>query len=69
MKEASIGRVIGIQNCANSLSGVAAALLTGWLKEWTGGYVAPMVMILVVLLVGIWAYAVLAREEYAPKAL
>lgn len=68
MKEASIGRVIGIQNCANSLSGVAAALLTGWLKEWTGGYLAPMVMILVVLMIGIWAYAFLAREEYAPKA-
>ncbi|MBI1358428.1 MAG: MFS transporter [Acidobacteria bacterium] len=68
MREAPIGRVIGIQNCANSLSGVAAALITGWLKEFTGGYLAPMVMILVVLLVGIWAYAMLAREEYAPHA-
>ena len=67
MKEASIGRVIGIQNCANNLSGIAAAIITGWLKETTGGYRAPMIMIVVVLLVGIWAYTFLARPEYAPK--
>jgi MFS family permease len=67
MKEASIGRVIGIQNCANSLSGVAAALITGWLKDITGGYVAPMVMIVVVLVIGIWAYTFLAKPEYAPR--
>jgi hypothetical protein len=67
MKEASIGRVIGIQNCANSLSGVAAALITGWLKDITGGYVAPMVMIVVVLVIGIWAYTFLAKPEYAPQ--
>ncbi len=62
----SIGRVIGIQNCANSLSGIAAALLTGWLKEATGGFHAPFIAILVFLLIGVLAYHFLAREEFKP---
>ncbi|MEO7650907.1 MAG: MFS transporter [Bryobacteraceae bacterium] len=62
----SIGRVIGIQNCANSLSGIAASILTGWLKETTGSFEAPFVAILVFLLIGVAAYHFLAREEFKP---
>jgi ACS family D-galactonate transporter-like MFS transporter len=62
----SIGRVIGIQNCANNLSGIAASILTGWLKETTGSFEAPFVAILVFLLIGVAAYKFLAREEFKP---
>jgi MFS family permease len=59
----AIGRVIGVQNCASNLSGIAAAILTGWLKQLTGGYGASGVAILVVLLIGLASYGLLVREE------
>jgi len=46
----AMGRIAGIQNCASNLGGVAAPILTGWLKERSGGYEAPMQAIWVVLL-------------------
>ncbi|MEP7367327.1 MAG: MFS transporter, partial [Acidobacteriota bacterium] len=64
----SIGRVIGIQNCANSVSGIVASILTGWLKEVTGSYEAPMVAMVVFLLIGVVAYRTLAQERYRPVA-
>lgn len=64
----SIGRVIGIQNCANSLSGIAASILTGWLKEITGNFEAPMIAMVVFLLIGVAAYQKLAQERYMPAA-
>src|SRR5258708_5341994 len=39
---AAIGRISGAQNCASNVSGVVAPLLTGWLKQATGSYIAPM---------------------------
>ncbi|MGA2271473.1 MAG: MFS transporter [Bryobacteraceae bacterium] len=63
---AAIGRVVGLQNTAANLSGVAAPLITGWLKHRTGGYAAPMHAIWVILLIGIVSYIVLVRREYAP---
>lgn len=60
----SIGRVIGIQNCANSLSGIVASILTGWLKETTGSFKAPFVAILVFLLIGATAYHFLVRGTF-----
>jgi MFS transporter, ACS family, D-galactonate transporter len=68
MPKKSIGRVIGIQNCANSLSGVAASILTGWLKTATGSYEAPMIAIVVFLMIGVVAYFALARERFSPEA-
>jgi sugar phosphate permease len=59
----AIGRIIGVQNCASNLSGIAAAILTGWLKQLTGGYGASGVAILVVLLIGLASYGLLVREE------
>jgi MFS family permease len=64
---AAIGRITGVQNCACSLAGIAAPILTGWLLQKTGVYEAPMTAILVVMLVGILSYLLLIREEYAPK--
>ncbi len=63
----AIGRIVGIQNCAANLPGIAAPLLTGWLKEKTGSYDAPMLAILFFLILGIAAYVFLVREKYAPK--
>ena len=68
MPKRSIGKVTGIQNCANNLSGIAAAVLTGWLKQITGSYEAPMLAILVFLLIGVAAYYALARERFAKIA-
>lgn len=63
---AAIGRMTGVQNCAASLAGIAAPILTGWLKQRTGSYEAPMNAIWVVLVVGIFSYVMMVREKYAP---
>jgi ACS family D-galactonate transporter-like MFS transporter len=63
---AAIGRIVGVQNCASNLSGIVAPILTGWLKQATGSYEAPMQAIWVVLLMGVAAYVFLVREKYAP---
>jgi len=65
---AAIGRISGIQNCACSLAGIAAPILTGWLLQETGTYLAPMLMIVAVLVIGILAYGLLVREKFAPVA-
>lgn len=64
---AGVGRIVGIQNFAVNLSGVAAPLATGWLKKTTGSYDAPMQAIWVLLLIALGCYAFLVRREYAPK--
>jgi predicted MFS family arabinose efflux permease len=64
---AAIGRISGIQNCACSVAGIAAPILTGWLLQKTGSYEAPMMAVLVVLLGGVFSYLFMIREEYAPK--
>jgi MFS family permease len=65
---ASIGRVSGIQNCAASLAGIVAPLVTGWLKQQTGSYQAPMQAIWFFLILGVISYLFLVREKYAPIA-
>jgi MFS family permease len=57
----AMGRIAGIQNCASNLGGVAAPILTGWFKERSGGYEAPMQAIWIVLLVGIASYLFLVK--------
>jgi MFS family permease len=64
----AIGRIVGIQNCAANLPGIVAPILTGWLKQATGKYDAPMQAIWFFLLLGVAAYVFLVREEYAPRA-
>jgi MFS family permease len=64
----SIGRITGAQNCAASIAGIVAPILSGWLKQKTGGYAAPMNAIWIVLVIGILAYALLVREKYAVDA-
>lgn len=63
----AVGRIIGLQNCAGSIPGIVAPLLTGWLKQASGGYEAPMQAIWLFLILGIASYALLVRREYAPQ--
>ena len=64
----AIGRVSGVQNCSASVAGIVAPVLTGWLKQTTGNYEAPMQAIWFFLVAGILAYLVMVREKYAPMA-
>jgi len=57
------GRVAGIQNTALNLAGIVAPIITGWLKQVTGSYAAPMQTIWVFLIIGVAAYLFLARES------
>jgi len=59
----SIGRVTGLQNFASNLSGIIAPVLTGWLKERTGSYDAPMLTVACVLAAGFFAYLFLVKRE------
>jgi len=64
----AIGRMSGVQNCAASLAGIVAPILTGWLKQRTGSYEAPMQTIWFFLVTGILSYLLMVNEKYAPKA-
>ena len=64
----AIGRVSGVQNCSASVAGIVAPILTGWLKQASGNYEAPMQAIWFFLVLGVLAYLVLVREKYAPGA-
>jgi MFS family permease len=62
----AIGRIVGVQNCAANLPGIVAPILTGWLKEATGKYDAPMQAIWFFLILGVAAYLFLVKKQYAP---
>ena len=63
----AIGRVSGVQNCAASVAGIVAPLFTGWLKQRTGSYLAPMSACFVFLIAGVLAYTFMVKERYAPR--
>lgn len=65
MPGAAIGRIAGVQNFASNLSGVVAPMLTGWLKQTTGTYEAPMQAIWFFMVLGIASYSLLVRRKYA----
>jgi MFS family permease len=62
-----IGLVTGVQQLATSLAGGVAASLSGWLLRISGSYDLPMLVILVFLLIGAAATAILFRPEWAPR--
>jgi MFS family permease len=66
MPGGTIGRIVGIQNCAASLPGIVAPIITGWLVQRTGDYRAPMQAIWCFLILGIAAYVFLVRSKYSP---
>lgn len=63
----AIGLVTGVQQVATSLAGGVAASLSGWLLHVSGSYDLPIMVILVFLLIGALATALLFRPEWAPK--
>lgn len=65
---AAVGRIVGVQNCAANLPGIVAPIMTGWLKQTTGSYEAPMQAIWVFLILGVAAYVFLVREKYVPRS-
>jgi ACS family D-galactonate transporter-like MFS transporter len=64
---AGVGRIVGVQNFAANLPGIVAPLFTGWLKQRTGGYEAPMAAAAAFLVLGVLSYRFLVRREYAPR--
>jgi len=64
----AIGRIVGVQNFAANLAGIVSPIVTGWLKQVTGAYDAPMKAIWVVLVIGVCSYLFLVRRRYAPMA-
>ncbi len=66
MPGAPAARLAAVQNMAANVPGIVAPILTGWLKQATGGYEAAFVANLVFLLLGIGSYAFLVRREYSP---
>lgn len=69
VSRSAAGRVAGLQNTALNLAGIVAPILTGWLKQATGNYTAPMQAIWIVLLAGVGAYVVLVRRSAADSIL
>jgi MFS family permease len=65
MPRSMAGRVGGAQNMALTVAGIVAPIATGWLKQISGGYAAPMALIGVLLLIGIGAYVFLVRPPQA----
>jgi MFS transporter, ACS family, D-galactonate transporter len=61
-------RLAAVQNMAANIPGIVAPIVTGWLKQATGGYRAPMLANLFFLLLGIGSYLILVRSKYAPGA-
>ncbi|MDQ2950560.1 MAG: MFS transporter, partial [Acidobacteriota bacterium] len=66
---APAARLAAVQNMAANIPGIAAPILTGWLKQHTGGYQAPMAANFGFLLLGIASYTFLVRRRYAPGAV
>jgi ACS family D-galactonate transporter-like MFS transporter len=63
----AIGLISGLQNCAASVAGIIAPIFTGWLKQCTGNYEAPMFACCAFLVVGVISYIFMVRERYAPR--
>jgi ACS family D-galactonate transporter-like MFS transporter len=61
------GRVAGLQNTSLTIAAIVAPIITGWLKQITGSYNAPMQAIWVMLVIGVGSYLFLVRAERVPQ--
>ncbi len=66
---AAVGRIVGVQNCAASVPGIVAPILTGWLIQETGGYRGAIMAVLFFLGLGVTMYLTVIKRKYAPKAI
>ncbi|MFD7666495.1 MFS transporter [Streptomyces sp. NPDC059788] len=62
----AVGAAGGLMNFANTAATTGGVLLTGWLAEVTGSFVAPFVFAVVVLAAGGLLYWPVLRTERAP---
>jgi len=62
---APAARLAALQNMAANIPGIVAPIVTGWLKQSTGSYYAPMLANFAGLMIGIGSYTVLVRRRYA----
>lgn len=62
-----VGFVKGFQNTATATAGIVSPIITGWLLQQTGSYVAPMTLIFFFLMVGAATVLFVLRPEWAPK--
>ena len=65
----AVGLVSGVQNGFGAAAGIVGPILTGWLKEVSGGYVLPMQAIWIFMILGILSTVFLLREKYAPMKI
>ena len=63
----AVGLVTGVQNVSTSLAGIVTPILSGWLKQTSGGYQAPMEAIFFFLVLGAVTCFVLLQRKWAPK--
>lgn len=68
MPKSMAGRVAGAQNMALTVAGTLAPLVTGWLKQISGSYAAPMAATSLILMIGVAAYVFLVRLPVALDA-
>lgn len=61
-----VGRVKGIQNTAVAIAGIVAPLMTGWLLDLTGSFVAPMTLIFAFLVLGAATVIIAIKPQWAP---
>ncbi len=59
VRRESVGRVGGIVNFSNQLSGIAAPIVTGYVLRATGSYHWVFLIAAIYLAIGIWSYVVL----------
>jgi MFS family permease len=58
----SVGTLGGILNFGNQLAGIAAAIITGYIRQWTNSYSGAFTVAAIFLVVGIAGYVVLLGQ-------
>lgn len=64
-----VGRVKGVQQTAVAIAGIVAPLMTGWLLDITGSFVAPMTLVFAFLVLGAVTVIFAIRPEWAPTLI
>ena len=63
----AVGLVTGVQQVATSISGGAAALISGWLLDVSGGYDLPVLVIVAFCVIGALTTIFMLKPQWAPR--
>jgi sugar phosphate permease len=64
----SVGTLGGILNFCNQLAGIGAAIITGYVRQWTNSYSRAFLVAAIFLVIGICGYVfLLGRIEPIPE--